>query len=137
MQISQNKEKCSRNGYFNLEIKNFHKSKIGSLKKLSTRAPPFYDFLHFKGWSYLNCKISFNLCVQIAIFLVFHSPFMILFHILSPVLDHELMLDDFLITSSVIHLYVFTENQFYNRNTKHKIEWTACTEQVLAVLFCS
>ena len=75
--------------------------------------------------------------VQVAIFLFFHNPFMILFHILSPVLDHELMLDDFLITSSVIHLNVFRENQFYNRNPKHKIEWTACTEQVLAVLFCS
>ena len=57
-------------------IKNFHKSKIDGLQKLSTRAPQF---------------------------LVLHNPFMMLFHILMSVLDHELMLDNFLITSSVIH----------------------------------
>ena len=33
--------------------------------------------------------------------MVFPNPLMILFHILIPVLDHELMLDNFLITSSV------------------------------------
>ena len=71
---------------------------------MSTRAPLFYDFLHFKGCSYLNHKISFNLSVQVAIFLVFHNPFMMLFHILMSVLDHELMLDNFLITSSVVYL---------------------------------
>ena len=31
------------------KIKNFHKSKIDGLQKFSTRAPRFYDFLHFKG----------------------------------------------------------------------------------------
>ena len=36
-------------------------------------------------------------------FLLLHNPFMISYHILSPVLDHELMLDNFLIASSVIH----------------------------------
>ena len=45
--------------------------KINGLKKLSTRAPLFYDFLHFKGCSYLDHKISFNLSVQVTIFLVF------------------------------------------------------------------
>ena len=68
---------------------------------MSTRAPQFYDFLHFKGCSYLNCKISFNLSVEVAIFLVFHNPFMMLFHILMSVSDHELMLDNFLLRSSV------------------------------------
>ena len=93
-QISQKKEKFP---------KNYHKIKIDGLKKLPTKAPLFYDFLHFKRWSYFNRKISFNLSVQVAIFLAFHNQFMILFHILSPVLDHELMLDNFLITSSVYH----------------------------------
>ena len=83
-------------------IKNFHKSNIDGLQMLSTRAPQFYDFLHFKGCSYLNRKISFNLSVEVAIFLVFHNPFMMLFHILMSVSDHELMLDNFLLTSSVI-----------------------------------
>ena len=69
---------------------------------MSTRAPQFYDFLHFKGCSYLNRKISFNLSVEVAIFLVFHNPFMMLFHILRSVLNHELMLDNFLIPSSMI-----------------------------------
>ena len=68
---------------------------------MSTRAPQFYDFLHFKGCSYLNRKISFNLSVEVAIFLVFHNPFMMLFHILMSVSDHELMLDYFLLRSSV------------------------------------
>ena len=69
---------------------------------MSARAPLFHDYLHFKRWSYLNRKISFNLSVQVAIFLVFHNPFIISFHILSPVLEHEIMLDNFLITSSLI-----------------------------------
>ena len=75
-----------------------------SLKKLSTRAPLFYDFLHFQGCSYVNHKISFNLNVQVATFLVFHNPFMMLFHTFMFVLDHELMLDNFLIPSSVQYL---------------------------------
>ena len=69
---------------------------------MSTRAPQFYDFLHFKGCSYLNCEISFNLSVEVAIFLVFHNPFMMLFHILMSVSDHDLMLDNFLLRSSVL-----------------------------------
>ena len=60
--------------------------------------------MHFKGCSYLNCKISFNLSVEVAIFLVFHNPFMMLFHILMSVSDHELMLDNFLLRSNVISL---------------------------------
>ena len=46
-------------------------------------------------------KISFNLSVQVAIFLVFHNLFVMLFHILMSISDHEFMLDNFLITSSV------------------------------------
>ena len=49
----------------------------------------------------VNHKISFNLSVEVAIFLAFHNTFMMLFHILMSVLDHELMLDNFLITSRV------------------------------------
>ena len=56
--ISQKKERCPKNGYFDKKIKNFHKSKIDGLQKLSTRAPRFYDFLHFKGWPFINHKIS-------------------------------------------------------------------------------
>ena len=100
-QISRRKERCPKNGYFDYKIKNFHKSKIDGLQKLSTRAPLFYDFLHFKECSYLNRKISFDLSVEDAIFLVYHNPFMMLFHILMSVSDHEFMLDNFFLTSSV------------------------------------
>ena len=61
----------------------------------------FYDLLLFKGCYYLNHKISFNLSVQVAIILVFHEPFMMLFHILRSVLDHEWKSDNFLNPSSV------------------------------------
>ena len=40
------------------KIKNFHKSKVDGLKKLSTRACLFNVFLHFKGCSFINHKIS-------------------------------------------------------------------------------
>ena len=63
----------------------------------------FYDFLHFKVCSYLNHKISFNLSVEVVIFFDFHNPFMMIFHILMSISDHELMLDNFLITSSVVY----------------------------------
>ena len=62
--------------------------------------------IHFKGCSYLNHKISFNLSVQVAIFLVFHNPFLMLIHILRSVLDRELKLDNFLIPSSVQYYLV-------------------------------
>ena len=100
--MTQKMEKCPKDGYFDKKIKIFHKSKIDGLQKLSTRAPQFYEFLHFKGCSYLNCKISFNLSVKVAIFLVFNNPFMMLVHILMSVSEHELMLDFFLLTSSVV-----------------------------------
>ena len=107
-QISPKKERCPKNAYFDKKNpKNFHKSKIDGLQKLSTRAPQFYDFLHFKGCSYLNRKISFNLSVEVAIFLVFHNPFMMLFHILMSVSDYELMLDNFLLRSSVNYVRNF------------------------------
>ena len=57
-QISQKKEKCLKNSFFDWKIKNFHKSKVDGLQKLSTRASLFQDCLHFKGWPYINHKIS-------------------------------------------------------------------------------
>ena len=56
--ISQKKERCPKKGYFDEKIKKFYKSKIDGLQKLSTRAPRFYDFLHLKGWPFINHKIS-------------------------------------------------------------------------------
>ena len=47
-----------KTAFLTKNIKNFHKSKIDGLQKLSTGASWFYDFLHFKGWSYKNHKIS-------------------------------------------------------------------------------
>ena len=45
---------------FWLKKKKFHKNKVDSFEKLSTRACLFYDFLHFKGCPYLNHKISWQ-----------------------------------------------------------------------------
>ena len=81
-QTSQKKKKNPKNGFLK-----FHKNEIDGLKNLSTRTPLFYQFLHFKGCFYLNHKISFNLSVQVAVSLVFHNTFMMLFLILSSVLD--------------------------------------------------
>ena len=84
-----------------LETANFAFMKFfDSLVKI---AGQIYDFLHFKGCSYLNHKTSFNLSVQVATFLVFDNPFMMLLDIFMPVLDHALMLDNFLITSKKWH----------------------------------
>ena len=46
-------------------------------------------------------KTSLNLSVQVAIFKIFHNPFIMLFHIFRSVLDHELKSDNFLILSMV------------------------------------
>ena len=88
----------------------------------------FCILLQYKRWSYLNHKISFNLSAQVAIYLVFHIPIMMLFHILRSVLDHELILDNFLIPSS--------ENDFWFMKCKkasfaqvpntHKFEKREC-----------
>ena len=64
--------------------KKIRKSKIDGLKKLYTIASLSYDLLHSKGCFYLNHKISFNLSVQVAIVLVFHNPFTMLFHSFKP-----------------------------------------------------
>ena len=101
------------------------------LQKLSTRAPQFYDFLHFKGCSYLNRKISFNLSVEVAIFLVFHNPFMMLFHILMSISDHELMLDNFLLRSSVYSIYCSVINSSFECkmcDTISKMKPFGCTK---------
>ena len=42
-------------------------------------------------------------------FLVFYNPFMILFHILRSSLDHESMLDNFLIQSGVFSYHSFVK----------------------------
>ena len=54
MRISRLKEKCSKNGYFDLKIKNFHKSKSDFYEKLSTRACRFYDSMHFKQFHFFK-----------------------------------------------------------------------------------
>ena len=92
------KEKCPKNGCW---IKNQKFSKKSNWQSQKVRGPLFYDFLHFKGSSYLNLKISFNLRVHVAILLFFHNPFKILFHILRSALDDELKLDNFLNPCSV------------------------------------
>ena len=51
--------------------------------------------------AHINHKISFNLSVQVAILLVFDNQSIMLFHIFISVLDHELILDNFLIKNSV------------------------------------
>ena len=83
------------------ESKIFIKAKLTVSKSCPLGHLGFMIFLHFKGCSYLNHKISFNLSVQVAI-LVLHNPVTMLFHILMSISDHELMLDNFLITSSVL-----------------------------------
>ena len=52
--ISRLKEKCSKNGYFDKKIKNFHKSKSDFYEKLSTRACRFYDTMHFKQFHFFK-----------------------------------------------------------------------------------
>ena len=74
-QISQKKEKCPKNGYIYKKIKNFHKSKVDSLKKLPCLV---YDLMHFKGCPHINHKISCNLSCKLTIFLAFYNLFMIL-----------------------------------------------------------
>ena len=53
-----------------------------------------------------------GMSVRVVIFLAFHNPFMMLFHILMSISDHELMLDNFLITSSVFSLL----NECWNKS---------------------
>ena len=68
---------------------------------MSTRAPRFYDFLHFKGCSYLNHKISCNLSCTLTIFLAFHNLFMILVHMEVHSKYHLLMVHSIQIRSGV------------------------------------
>ena len=69
----------------------FHKSKVDGLQKLPTRACLFEDFLHFKGWPYINRKISID----------FANKFMIFFGLLDLFYDYPL---DF---GSIIHPQFF------------------------------
>ena len=59
---------------FDFLIKKFHKRKVDSLKKLSTRARLFYDFLHFRRCPFTKSQFS-----QGAINLGFQTK-----HILNP-----------------------------------------------------
>ena len=90
-QISQKKEKYTKKGYFDEKKRNFHKSKVDGLQKLPTRACLFEDFLHFKGWPYINHKISID----------FADKFMIFFGLLDLFYDYPL---DF---GSIIHPQFF------------------------------
>ena len=48
--LDANLQKKGENfAYFEKDIKNFHKSKVDSLKNLSTRARLFDDLLHSRG----------------------------------------------------------------------------------------
>ena len=78
--ISKKLKECPKNGYFDKKIKNFHKSKVDGLNKLSTKDCLFNDFVHFKGCPYINHKISRDLSLTMTIFLTFHNRFMILVH---------------------------------------------------------
>ena len=78
-----------------LETVNFAFMKFfDSLVKIAVfRASRFFDFLHFKGQPFINHKISFNLRVQVAIFLTFHNCFMMLVHMEVHSKYHLLMMD--------------------------------------------
>ena len=56
--IIQEKQKGPQKGHFDYKIKIFHKSKVDGLKKLSTRAHLFYDFLHFRGYPFTKSQFS-------------------------------------------------------------------------------
>ena len=103
---------------------------------MSTRASLFCHFLHFKGCFYLNHKISFNLSVQVAIFWVFYKQFIMLFHILRSVYDHELMLDNFLITSSVNNSTYKVLSNPYPRNKNEKKALTSANASLKASEKC-
>ena len=98
---------------------------------MSTRAPRFYDFLH------LNHKISFNLSVEVVIFLAFHNPFMMIFHILMSVSDHELMLDNFLITSSVPPVLVRPKMRRPRKLAHLKDITSSCEKNFVGEMICN
>ena len=58
IRITEEKQKGPQKGCFDQKIKNFHKSKVDGLKKLSTRAHLFYDFLHFRGCPFTKAQFS-------------------------------------------------------------------------------
>ena len=51
------KEKCPKNGYFDEKIKNFHKSKVDGLKKLTTRSCLYHDLMHFRGCPFTKISV--------------------------------------------------------------------------------
>ena len=95
------KKEIPKMAFWIKESKDFIQAKSTVSKSCHLGILWFKAFLHFKGCSYLNHKISFNLSVCVTIFFVFHNPYMMLFHILKCVLDHDWKLDNFLIPSSV------------------------------------
>ena len=68
------KTKMPQKGLFLLKNQNFHKSKVDSLKKLSTRACPFYEFLHFKGCPFTKGEILERSIVRFLKFFLFQTP---------------------------------------------------------------
>ena len=53
----QKKQKSPKNGFFDKNIKNFHKSKVDGLKKLTTRACLYHDLMHFRGCPFTKDEI--------------------------------------------------------------------------------
>ena len=73
-QITQEKQKGPKKGRFVKKIINFHKSKVDGLKKLSTRARPFYEFLHFKGYPFTKGELLERSIVRFLKFFLFQTP---------------------------------------------------------------
>ena len=68
------KQKTPKNGCFEFEIKNFHKSKVDSLKKFFTRACLFYVFLHFRLCPFTKGQVLKKSVVQFLKFFLYPTP---------------------------------------------------------------
>ena len=75
------KEKCSKYGYFDEKIKNFHKSKSDFYDKLSTWASWFYDLMHNKQWHFFKRDLLKRTSLKNIFFLHFSICFTILYNI--------------------------------------------------------
>ena len=69
-QISQKKKNTLKMAFLTKDTKNFTKAKLTVIKKCQLGLL-YFNSLHFKGYSYLNHKISSNLSVQVGIFFGF------------------------------------------------------------------
>ena len=102
------------------------KSKIFIKAKLTVSKSCLLGFLSFMIFASYGMLISKSQnifqseCSSCHFFLLFYNPFMILFHILSPVFDHELMLDNLLITGSVWNVgYQSPKNNFDGHSSEN------------------